>query len=177
MRRQQGSGPRENGEICEDTAVLGEVLEFMRSIWGISHGLQSTSKKMEAELGITGPQRLVVRILGRCPGASAGQLATILHLHPSTLTGVLRRLETRGILQRTAGPMDRREARLRLTAAGRAIDRRRAGTVEDAVRGVLRSLPASKIQTAAEVMRALEAALNGPPVPRSRPRHGPRRSR
>ena len=150
-------------------AVLGDVLDFMRAIWGISHGLQSTSKKMEAEMGITGPQRLVVRILGRCPGASAGQLANILHLHPSTLTGVLRRLQTRGIVQRTPGPRDRREARLRLTPAGRAIDRRRAGTVEDAVRGALRALPQSKIDTTAEVLRVLEDALNGSATGRRRP--------
>jgi DNA-binding MarR family transcriptional regulator len=159
VRRQQRGGRRREHEGCEEVAIWGEVLEFMRSIWGISHGLQSTSKKMEAEMGITGPQRLVVRILGRCPGASAGQLAKILHLHPSTLTGVLRRLETRGIVRRTPGPRDRREARLRLTPAGRAIDRRRAGTVEDAVRGVLRALPQSKIDTTAEVLRVLEDAL------------------
>ncbi len=177
MRQRRRGSQRGVGEGCEDLAILGDVLEFMRSIWGISHGLQSTSKRMEADLGITGPQRLVVRIVGRCPGASAGQLAKILHLHPSTLTGVLRRLETRGILQRTPGPTDRREARLRLTAAGRAVDRRRARTVEDAVRGVLRALPASKIRTAAEVLRALEAALNGPPLERNPASRGTRRSR
>ena len=112
----------------------------MRVIWGISHGLQSTSKRMEVELGITGPQRLVVRIVGRCPGTTAGQLAEILQLHPSTLTGVLRRLEQRGVLERSRGKRDRRQARLRLTPAGRAIDRRHAGTVEAAVRRVLSNL-------------------------------------
>jgi DNA-binding MarR family transcriptional regulator len=139
--------------------VLGEVLEFMRVIWGISHGLQSISKRMGAELGITGPQRLVIRIVGRCPGTSAGQLAEILQLHPSTLTGVLRRLEERGLVERSRGERDRREAHLRLTAAGRAIDRRHAGTVEAAVRRVMSELEPRKIETAAEVLRALEKAL------------------
>jgi DNA-binding MarR family transcriptional regulator len=140
----------------------------MRLIWGISHGLQSTSKRMEAELGITGPQRLAVRILGRCPGASAGQLAEILHLHPSTLTGVLRRLEDRGVIERSPAERDRRQARLRLTAAGRAIDRRHAGTVEDALRRVLSDLEPRKVATTAEVLRALEVELNDAPSPRPR---------
>lgn len=114
-------------------------------------------------MGITGPQRLVVRIVGRCPGTTAGQLAEILQLHPSTLTGVLRRLEQRGVLERSRGERDRRQARLRLTPAGRAIDRRHAGTVEAAVRRVLSDLELETIETASEVLRALEGALNGTP--------------
>ena len=132
----------------------------MRLIWGVSHGLQSTSKRMEAEMGITGPQRLVVRIVGRCPGVSARELAGILQLHPSTLTGILRRLEDRGALERSRGERDRRQARLRLTSAGRAIDRRHAGTVEAAVHRVLCDLAPDKIATAAEVLGALETALS-----------------
>ncbi len=174
----RGRARREVNETaagCGDKAALGDVLEFMRMIWGISHGLQSTSKRMEAELGVTGPQRLVVRILGRCPGASAGQLAGILHLHPSTLTGVLRRLEERGALERRPGERDRRQARLRLTPAGRAVDRRHAGTVEDAVRSVLSELEPGKVATTVEVLRALERELNG--APSRRPRAPRRRTR
>jgi DNA-binding MarR family transcriptional regulator len=159
-RRLQGDG--------SEATDLGEVLEFMRLMWGISHGLQSRSKRMEAKLGITGPQRLVIRIVGRRPGAIAGQLAKTLHLHPSTLTGVLRRLEGRGLLERTPGERDRREARLRLTVAGRAVNRRHAGTVEAAVRQVLAALDPATVATAAEVMRALEKALRG--ADRSGPR-------
>jgi len=149
VRPEGGSGAR----------TLGDVLDFMRLIWGISHGLQSTSKRMEAVHGITGPQRLVVRILGRRPGVSAGELADTLRLHPSTLTGVLRRLEDRRIIERRRGEHDRRRVRLRLTSAGRAIDRQHRGTVEDAVRRALRGLDAAKVRTASDVLVALNDAL------------------
>jgi MarR family transcriptional regulator, organic hydroperoxide resistance regulator len=152
--------------------ALGEVLEFMRLIWGISHGLQSTSKRMEAELGVTGAQRLVVRIVGRCPGASAGQIAEILRLHPSTLTGVLRRLQKRGLVTRRAGEQDRREVHLHLTAAGRAMDRRHAGTVEAAVRRALEDLNPRQTAVTAHVLRALENALSND-QPRRRGTHQP----
>jgi MarR family transcriptional regulator, organic hydroperoxide resistance regulator len=173
LTRREDDVPRKRGREeasgCGEAPVLGDVLEFMRLIWGISHGLQSTSKRMEAELGITGPQRLVVRIVGRCPNATAGQLAQILQLHPSTLTGVLRRLEERGVLARSRGDRDRREAHLRLTATGRAIDRRHAGTVEGAVHEALSHLAPDKVDTAAEVLRALDRALNGGQPRRTRP--------
>ena len=41
---------------------LGAVLDFMRMLWALDHALQSASKRMEANFGLTGPQRLVVRI-------------------------------------------------------------------------------------------------------------------
>src|ERR1700760_1858990 len=87
---------------------LGAVLDFMRLLWAVDHALQSASKRMEATFGVTGPQRLVVRIVGRFPGIAAGRVAEILHVHPSTLTSILKRLETRGMLQRRSDPRDAR---------------------------------------------------------------------
>src|SRR5207244_12973540 len=93
------NGPLE--EVEEDKGPpLGAVLDFMRLLWAVDHALQSASKRMESTFGLTGPQRLVVRIVGRFPGIAAGRIAEILHVHPSTLTGVLKRLESRGILPR-----------------------------------------------------------------------------
>src|SRR5439155_23255682 len=100
----------------EGADQLGPVLEFMKQLWAVDHGLQSASKRMEARFGVTGPQRLVVRIVGRFPRIGAGRVAEILHVHPSTLTGILKRLEGRGILQRKADVRDGRRALFELTA-------------------------------------------------------------
>ncbi len=148
------------GEVSkpEGADQLGPVLEFMKQLWALDHGLQSMSKRMEARFGITGPQRLVVRIVGRFPGISAGALAEVLHVHPSTLTGVLRRLETRGMLLRRADPRDARRALFGLTPRGRKMDTLRTGTVEQAVRRVLLRLP-DDIGAAERILTALAAEL------------------
>jgi DNA-binding MarR family transcriptional regulator len=138
---------------------LGEVLELMQLLWALDHGLQSTSKRMAVTLGITGPQRLVIRIVGQCPGISAGMLADILCVHPSTLTGVLRRLESRKILHRKQDPQDGRRALLSLADKGRALDNLRSGTVEAAVRRGLSKIPPRKIETARDVLRVLATEL------------------
>src|SRR5689334_17453862 len=96
-------------DTAEDVG-LGEVIEFMRLLWAVDHGLEASSKQMDAQFGVTGPQRLVIRIVGRHPGISAGQIAEILHVHPSTLTGVLGRLVERGIIHRRVDPADARRA-------------------------------------------------------------------
>ena len=142
----------------EDGADLGPVLEFMKQLWAVDHGLQTISKRLESQHGITGPQRLVVRIVGRTPGISAGSLAQILRMHPSTLTGILRRLETRGILTRKSDPNDARRALFALTARGRKVDMLKTGTVESAVRRVLAKQP-SEASVAQKLLAALAQEL------------------
>src|ERR1700704_2780485 len=101
--------------VTTDTQYrLDPVLDFLRLLWSIEHGLQKLSKRMEAELGITGPQRLVLRVVGQFPGLSAGELAHIVRLHPSTITGILQRLVAGGLLERQRDPIDTRRTRLRL---------------------------------------------------------------
>src|SRR5580765_2784194 len=97
---------------------LGEVLEFMRLLWAVSHGMQKTSKHMARRLGLTGPQRLGLRLIGRFPGVAAGELAHLLRLHPSTLTGILVRLERQGLIERRPDAGDRRRFHLFLTVKG-----------------------------------------------------------
>ncbi len=155
MRRAAPRPSPPSGEL----PALGEVLEFMRLLWAVDHGLQKRSRSMAASLGLTGPQRLVIRIAGRFPGISAGQLATILHVHPSTLTGVLRRLQRRGLLTRRPDPRDGRRAAFGLTRRGRELDVASAGTIESTVRELLTAAPPRTIRATQEVLRMLAASL------------------
>src|SRR5947209_17875140 len=138
---------------------LGAVLDFMRMLWAVDHALQSASKRMEASFGLTGPQRLVVRIVGRFPGIAAGRVADILHVHPSTLTGILKRLEGRGVLQRRSDPRDARRALFGLTGKGKKLDTLRTGAIELAVRRVITVEP-QKVAAAREMLAAVSAELD-----------------
>jgi len=109
----------------------------MQRMWDLVHALDVRSKRMALDLGVTGPQRLVIRIVGQRPGQAANEIASTLGMHPSTLTGILARLEARDLILRRVDPDDRRRALFTLTAAGKRIDRDRRGTVEAAVRRAL----------------------------------------
>ena len=140
---------------------LDPVLDFMRLLWRIEHGLQATSKRMDAHLGITGPQRLVLRLVTRFPGLSAGDVARILHLHPSTITGILQRLVDKRLLLRESDHRDTRRIRLRPTARATSLVRRSRGTVEAAVAQVLDQVPATHVRHARAVLQAVAVALAG----------------
>lgn len=138
---------------------LGAVLEFLRALWGVNHAMESTSRKMKRDLNVTGPERMVVRLVGRYPGISAGDLARILHVHPSTLTGLLKRLVARGVLRRKVDAGDGRRALFDLTGRGGTIDGVRRGTVEAGVRVTLEQLSDREIRVTTTVLETLQRTL------------------
>lgn len=138
-----------------------DTLDFLTVLWSLDHALQKRSKQMATRVGVTGPQRFALRAIERSPGLSAGDLAAMLRVHPSTLTGVLQRLDDNGLIRRTAAKDDLRRAELRLTAAGRRQVRRRAGTIEHTVSTVLDGTARADIETTTAVLRALVAAFEG----------------
>jgi len=138
---------------------LDKVGHFLRLLWSLDHELRSMSKRMEARHGVTGPQRFALRMLGLAPGLGAGDLAELLQLHPSTLTGILQRLEASGLVRRATDPRDTRRISLQLTPAGRKIDTLQAGTVEVAVRRALRKRRKKELDGARAVLVSLVAEL------------------
>jgi DNA-binding MarR family transcriptional regulator len=137
---------------------LDPTLDFMRLLWSIEHHLQSTSKLMASRLGITGPQRLVLKVVAQYPGISAKDVANIVRLHPSTITGVLQRLTKKGLLLRAPDPVDTRRVRLRVQPRARRFTKRAKGTVESAVERALARVPAASVRGAREVLAAIVAS-------------------
>lgn len=152
------SVPRRSSST-DDATSLDPTLDFMRLLWSIEHRLQSTSKRMESSLGITGPQRLVLKVVAQRPGISATDLAHIVRLHPSTITGILQRLADKGLLLRAKDPVDGRRVRLRVQPPARRFTNRTKGTVESAVEQVLARASATSVRGAREILSAIATAL------------------
>jgi DNA-binding MarR family transcriptional regulator len=139
---------------------LGRVLEFMRLLWAVEHGLTRLSRRLERTRGLTGPQQLVIRLVGSHPGISAGALARTLHLHPSTLTEVLRRLTERGLLERTHDPADARRALFRVARKGLPLRGVRPHTGEARIRAALAAVSDRDFAAATRVLARVVLALS-----------------
>lgn len=144
----------------EFVVKLDPTLDFLRTLWALEHGLQSASKRMETALGITGPQRLVLRIVNKHPGISAGNLADVARLHPSTITGIVQRLVKKGLLSVERDSGDNRRVRLQVRPEGRPYARAMRGTVEAVVKRTLELIPQQQLLEARAVLTALAAALD-----------------
>jgi len=72
------------------------------------------------------------------------ELARLLGLDKSSVTGLVDRAEKRGLVRRTPSRQDRRAVRVELSASGRRIGRRIADGFEADVTSVTRSLSAAE---------------------------------
>ena len=142
------------------THELDPVLEFLRTIWALNHALERTSIRMESALGITAQQRFVIRLIGRMPGVTPGELADLLHVDRGSITAVLKRLQARALVSRTPDPADRRRVSLALTARGRKLNVPAAISVEHAVELALEGSPAADMAAMRRLARRLSAALD-----------------
>ena len=78
-------------------------------------------KMMDAnqELELSPPQGIVLRFLDE--PRPMGELAALMRCDNSNMTGIVDRLEERGLVERTAAERDRREKLIALTERGREI--------------------------------------------------------
>jgi len=136
------------------------TLVFLRTVWALDHGLQSHSKRMKAQKGVTGPQRLVLRALELAPGMPPSELAKLLCFHKSTVSVIVRSLETDGFVDRSPNPTDGRAVVLRLTTKGRRTVEQREGTVEAVFRATLERLSDRDVRAAQRVLDALSRAFD-----------------
>lgn len=90
----------------------------MQSLRRIVKALHEYSMSVEKQFGLTGPQLWALWELSRAGTLSLKALSARMHLDPSTVTGVVDRLQKRGLLVRATDPEDRRRVVLSLTAEG-----------------------------------------------------------
>ncbi|MDQ6688580.1 MAG: MarR family transcriptional regulator [Actinomycetota bacterium] len=118
-----------------DTQVeLSELLCF--DLYAASRALTAVYRPLLAELGLTYPQYLVLVVLWRDEKQTVRQLSEALHLDYGTLTPLLRRMESNGLITRQRRLDDQRSVNIELTATGAAL-RSQVRHVQDAIRSAV----------------------------------------
>lgn len=139
---------------------LEPALDFLQHLWQLNHALERMSQQMKRTLGVTAQQRLFLRCIGKYPGMTASQLATVLHLDRGTISVALTRLAKMGLITRRRDARDNRRVSLGLTAHGRVLDRPNTGTVEHAVQRMLAKAGRSDIERVKTLLRHLAEDLS-----------------
>ena len=81
-------------------------------------------KPVLSALGLTYPQYLVLLVLWETDAIGVGELGERLYLDSGTLTPLLKRMESAGLLARERAASDERRVIVTLTVAGRALRRK-----------------------------------------------------
>jgi DNA-binding MarR family transcriptional regulator len=108
-------------ETPSPSVALDDQLCF--ALYAASRAVTARYRPMLDELGVTYPQYLVLMLLWEEDGQTVGQLGNRLALDSGTLSPLLKRLTAAGLVTRHRRTDDERSVSVRLTEAGRALQR------------------------------------------------------
>ncbi len=143
---------------------IADVLDNLRRVFKVVHRY---SKRAEKVGGLTGPQVWAMKVLAESSPIRVTDLARRMYLHPSTVVGILDRLEQQGQVTRTRSEKDHRVVTVTLTAKGRETVSKVPRIAQGLLLKGLEELSDGDLQTASEGLRRLVVILGveGMPPP------------
>ena len=110
------------------TPLLDNQLCF--ALYSTGLAMNKVYRKLLRKLDLTYPQYLVMLVLWERDGVTVSDIGARLFLDSATLTPLLKRLETAGLVARVRSNLDERQVVVSLTGAGRAMARDAAAIQE-----------------------------------------------
>lgn len=95
---------------------IASILDNLRRVFKVVH---QYSKRAEKIGGLTGPQVWAMKVIAESAPIRVTDLARRMYLHPSTVVGILDRLEQQTEVTRTRSKKDHRVVMVSLTTKGR----------------------------------------------------------
>ncbi len=94
--------------------------ELLVALRRVMRAVDLRSKQLSRDVGLTGPQLLVMQNINECSGIMVKDIAKNINLSPATITNILDRLEAKGLAQRIRSTQDKRKVGVFLTERGEA---------------------------------------------------------
>jgi len=116
-------------------------LRIIQSLRRIIRAIEIHSRKLANNYQITGPQLACLLVLLEDGPLLGSRLAKRLYLSPSTVVGIVDRLEEKGLVTRERSPSDRRQVQVSITEAGHEVATNAPSPLQDRLSEALKSLP------------------------------------
>ena len=129
--------------------VIKDIVESIRRLVRAEY---LDSQKMSKQYGLTGPQSLVLRLLIKNGALSSADLSRQMYVTPSNITGIIDRLEKKGLVERIRKQGDRRIALITLTPAGQKLGQTIPDPIEKKIVNQLADLEPEQLQQMAMAM-------------------------
>jgi DNA-binding MarR family transcriptional regulator len=125
-------------------------LRVLQSLRRIIRAVDLHSRKLSAQHKITGPQLVCLLAIDGHGRVTGSAIARHVHLSPSTVIGILDRLEAKGLVRRERDLKDRRLVQVSLTEQGRALAARAPSPLQDTLAAAMSDLPEAELARIAE---------------------------
>jgi DNA-binding MarR family transcriptional regulator len=122
--------PSKAAPATHPSLLLSEQLCF--ALYSTTLGMNKVYRKLLRQLDLTYPQYLVMLVLWERDALTVSEIGERLFLDSATLTPLLKRMETVGVLQRMRATNDERQVIVSLTEQGRQLESRAGAVANDA---------------------------------------------
>ena len=125
-----------------------EYIEILVKLRKIIRSINLESKKIEKELGISIPQLLVLKYLSDQIDyrAFAKDIKRYINLNASTVSGIISRLESKGLVAKSQKANDKRAIYIILTAKGAELLHKSPSTLQEKLSKRLKKLTKTQIE-------------------------------
>jgi DNA-binding MarR family transcriptional regulator len=130
----------------------------------ISQAIDVWSRHLLQDYGVTSPQLATLREILAGKNVSPVALAAALHLSQPTVTGVLGRLEQRGLIRRERSSTDRRSVLAVATDQGRELAAKAPPLLRDRFRHELAKLNAAQQSEILAVLQRVAVMMQAPEI-------------
>jgi MarR family transcriptional regulator, organic hydroperoxide resistance regulator len=118
------------------------------------------SEELLSEEDLTRPQFQALRFVAEKGATPMKGISEKLSVTPANVTGIIDRLESKGLLKRGAHAGDRRATIIELTAKGAAVQERVASKYKGFVRGSLKALSRDEQKMLREILLKLQEGMS-----------------
>ncbi|WP_298265212.1 MarR family transcriptional regulator [uncultured Lutibacter sp.] len=124
-------------------------IDILIKLRKIVRSINLESKRVEKEQGVSIPQLLCLQFLAEQEDykTNASKLKSFLNLNASTISGIIRRLENKGLIAKLPKAADKRVTLISLTAKGMELLQSAPITFQQKLSEKLQALPPEKLQT------------------------------
>jgi DNA-binding MarR family transcriptional regulator len=135
--------PEVNSMVPGNEYIIKDIVESIRRLVRAEY---LDSQQMSKQYGLTAPQSLVLRLLIKRGALSSADLSRQMYVTPSNITGIIDRLEKKGLVERIRQQGDRRVALITLTQSGQNLGKTIPDPIEKKIVNQLSDLEPENLQ-------------------------------
>ena len=138
--------------------IVGAIRRLVRAVY-------LDSAKMSKQFGLTGPQSAVLRTLINAGPISSADLSRKLYVTPANITGIIDRLEKKGLVERMRKKGDRRVTLVELTESGQKLSQLLPDPIELRLINGLAHLEEESVKNLDNAMKSILKLIDADEIP------------
>lgn len=145
-------------DVTQLVAVTDSI-RILQSVRRIAQCVEHHSKRLTATHNITSPQLVALMAIAQLGASTLKSIGRAIHLSPSTVVGIVDRLEEKGLVRRERDTRDRRNVYVTVTEAGQVLVDNAPSALPQGFSSALGALPENDQHTLVVVLEQFATLL------------------